>query len=138
MNDTDILQVYAVLHTTWQLPYLKCTFRPAIEALCLARTVWVWLKNKKGFLHGAMVRVRYSCCAVSLLLVQYDSTVNSNRCRCTYIYISDPHSRGTNGVFYTCFYNHARLSRSSNGLLKPILDPGGGFTSETATYRFQK
>jgi hypothetical protein len=43
-------------------------------------------------------------------------------------------------IFYTYFYNHARrsrlekllyieLSRSSSGYLKPLLDPGGGFTS---------
>ena len=51
-------------------------------------------------------------------------------------------------LFYTCFYNHARrlrlekvfylgLSRSSNGFLKPLLDPDDGFTSETAERRFQ-
>jgi hypothetical protein len=59
------------------------------------------------------------------------------------IYISGPHSRGAPGVFYKCFYNHARrlrlrrllyleLSRSPNGFLKLLLDPGGGFRSETA------
>ena len=58
-------------------------------------------------------------------------------------YISPFHSRGTPGVFYTYFYNHAyclrlekllylELSRSSSGRFKPLLDPGGGFTSETA------
>jgi hypothetical protein len=63
-------------------------------------------------------------------------------------YISPFHSRGTPGLFYTCFYNHARrlrlekllyieLSRSSNGFFKPLLDAGGGFTSETAARRFQ-
>jgi hypothetical protein len=47
------------------------------------------------------------------------------------------------------FYNHARrlrlekllyleLPRNSNGFLKPLLDPDGGFTSETAERRFQK
>jgi hypothetical protein len=46
-------------------------------------------------------------------------------------------------LFYTYFYNHAHrlrleklfyleLSRSSNGFLKPLLDPDGGFTFETA------
>jgi hypothetical protein len=56
-------------------------------------------------------------------------------------------SSSTPGVFYTNFYNHARrlrlkkllyieLSRSSNGYFKPLLDPGGGFTSETAARRF--
>ena len=46
-------------------------------------------------------------------------------------------------LFYTYFYNHARrlrlekllclgLSRSPNGFLKVLLDPGGGLTSETA------
>jgi hypothetical protein len=49
------------------------------------------------------------------------------------------------GVFYTYFYNHAHrlrlekllyleLSRSPNGFFKVILDPGGGFTSETAKW----
>ena len=58
-----------------------------------------------------------------------------------------PHSSWIPGVFYTYFYNHAhrlRLekllylehSKSSNGFLKPLLDPGGGFTSETAARRF--
>jgi hypothetical protein len=52
-------------------------------------------------------------------------------------------------VFYTYFYNHAHrlrleklfyleLSRSTNGFVKVLLDPGGGFTSETAARRFQK
>jgi hypothetical protein len=52
-------------------------------------------------------------------------------------------------VFYTCFYNHAHrlrlekllyieLSGSSNGFFKPLLDPDGRFTSETAERRFQK
>jgi hypothetical protein len=47
------------------------------------------------------------------------------------------------GVFYTYFYNHVRrlrlekllyieLSRSPNGYFKPLLGPGGGFTSEIA------
>jgi hypothetical protein len=46
-------------------------------------------------------------------------------------------------VFYTYFYNHAHrlrlekllyleLSRSPNGFFLVLLDPGGGFTSETA------
>jgi hypothetical protein len=51
---------------------------------------------------------------------------------------------------YTYFYNHAHrlrlekllykeLSRSSNGHFKPLLDPGGGFRSETAvTKPFRK
>jgi hypothetical protein len=45
-------------------------------------------------------------------------------------------------LIYTYFYNHARRlrlekllclepSRSSNGLFKPLLDPGGGFGIET-------
>jgi hypothetical protein len=52
-------------------------------------------------------------------------------------------------VFCTYFYNHARrlrlekllyleLSRSPSGFLKALLDPGGGFNSETAARRFQK
>jgi hypothetical protein len=47
------------------------------------------------------------------------------------------------------FYNHAHhlrlekllyieLSRSPNRFFKPLLDPGDGFTSETAERRFQK
>ena len=55
----------------------------------------------------------------------------------------------TYGVFYTYFHNHAHrirlekllyleLSRSPNGFFKALLDPGGGFTSETAVRRFQK
>jgi hypothetical protein len=46
-------------------------------------------------------------------------------------------------LFYTHFYNHARRLRlekllcleasgSPNGFFKPLLDPDGGFTSETA------
>jgi hypothetical protein len=65
-----------------------------------------------------------------------------------YSYVSHVHSRGTPGVFYTNFYNHAHrprlekllyleLSRSPNGFFKALLDPGGGLTSETAARRFQ-
>jgi hypothetical protein len=67
------------------------------------------------------------------------------------MYISNPHSSPTPGVLYTYFYYHAHrlrlekllyleLSRSpnGNGFLKVLLDPGGGFTSETAARRFQK
>jgi hypothetical protein len=54
-----------------------------------------------------------------------------------------PNSRGTPGAFYTYFYNFAHrlrlekllcleLSRSPNGFFKVLLDPGGGFRSETA------
>ena len=46
-------------------------------------------------------------------------------------------------LFYTYFYNHAHrlrhekllyteVSRSPSGYFKPLLDPGGGFRSETA------
>jgi hypothetical protein len=50
---------------------------------------------------------------------------------------------------YTYFYNNARrlrlekllhnteLSRSSSGYFKPLLDPGGGFNSETAALLLQ-
>jgi hypothetical protein len=52
-------------------------------------------------------------------------------------------------LFYTYCYNQVRrlrlekllyleLSSSSNGFLKPLLDPDDGFTSETAERRFQK
>jgi hypothetical protein len=52
-------------------------------------------------------------------------------------------------TFYTYFYNHARrlrlekllylgLSRSLSGYFKPLRDPGGGSTSETAARQFQK
>jgi hypothetical protein len=56
---------------------------------------------------------------------------------------------GPPGFFCTYFYNHAHrlclenyilhieLPRSSNGYFKPLLDPGGGFTSETAARWFQ-
>ena len=65
------------------------------------------------------------------------------------MYVSPPVSSGTPGVFYPYFYNHARrlrlkkllclvLSRISNGYFKSLLDPGGGFTSETAARRLQK
>jgi hypothetical protein len=37
-------------------------------------------------------------------------------------------------LLYTCI----ELSRGSNGFLKPLLDPDGGFNSETAERRFQK
>jgi hypothetical protein len=65
-------------------------------------------------------------------------------------HISDIDKVCTPQLFYTYFYNHAHrlrleklsyleLSRSSNGFLKPLLDPDGGFTSETAvTQRFRK
>ena len=60
-----------------------------------------------------------------------------------------PSFKWASGVFYTYFYNHAhrlRLekllylgpSRISNGFLNPLLDPGGGFTSETAARRVRK
>jgi hypothetical protein len=53
------------------------------------------------------------------------------------------------GVFFMCFYNHAHrlrlekqfflaLYRSPNGYFKVLLDPGGGFTIETAARRSQK
>jgi hypothetical protein len=59
------------------------------------------------------------------------------------LHISPRVSSSTPGVFYTRFYNHAHrlrlekrlyleLSRSPNGCFKVLLDPGGGFTSETA------
>jgi hypothetical protein len=59
------------------------------------------------------------------------------------IHIGLPNSSPTPRVFYTYFYNHARrlrfekllyleVFRSSNGYFKPLLDPGGGFRSETA------
>jgi hypothetical protein len=65
------------------------------------------------------------------------------------MHISPPNSSSTPGVFYTYFYNYAHrlrlekllqieLSRSPNGFFKVLLDPGGGFTSETAERRFQK
>jgi hypothetical protein len=54
-------------------------------------------------------------------------------------------------LFYKHSYNHAHrlrlekllyryleLSRSPNGFLKPLLDPDGGFTSETAERWFRK
>jgi hypothetical protein len=68
-------------------------------------------------------------------------------------HFSGVYSSSTPGVFYTYFYNHAyrlrlekllylELSRSSNGYsvqyFKPLLDPGGGFASETTARRFQK
>jgi hypothetical protein len=59
------------------------------------------------------------------------------------LHASGVNSSWTPGVFYKYFYNHAcrlrlekllfiELSRSSNGFLKVLLDPGGGFRSETA------
>jgi hypothetical protein len=55
-------------------------------------------------------------------------------------YISGVDPFSTPQLFYTYFYNHAHrlrlekllyieLSRSPNGFFKPLLDPGGGFTS---------
>jgi hypothetical protein len=68
-----------------------------------------------------------------------------------YIYISVPLIQvGPPGyIFCTHSYNHTHrlrlekllclgLSRSPNGFLKVLLDPGGGLTSETAARRFQK
>ena len=65
------------------------------------------------------------------------------------LHISPRHSSWTPGAFYTYFYNHAHrlrlekllcleLSRSSNGFFQALLDPGGGFTSETAARRSRK
>jgi hypothetical protein len=71
-----------------------------------------------------------------------------------YIYISGFDQVWPPQLFYTYtyFYNHAHAhrlrlekllhlelssSRSSNGFFKPLLDPDGGFTSETAERRFQ-
>jgi hypothetical protein len=63
---------------------------------------------------------------------------------------SGRNSSSTPGAFYTYLYNHAHrlrlekllqieLSRSSNGCFKALLDPGGGFRSETAvTKPFRK
>jgi hypothetical protein len=34
--------------------------------------------------------------------------------------------------------NYIEVSRNPNGYSKQLLDPGGGFTSETAKRRFQK
>jgi hypothetical protein len=59
------------------------------------------------------------------------------------LHISGVDSFQTPQLFCTYFYNHAHrlrlekllyieLSRSSIGFLKPLLDPGDGFTSETA------
>ena len=58
-----------------------------------------------------------------------------------------PVSSWTPGVFYTYFYNHSRrlrlekllyleLPRSPSEYFKPLLDPGGGFRSETLHGRF--
>jgi hypothetical protein len=55
---------------------------------------------------------------------------------------------GPLGYFIYIFCNYAHrlrlkkllyieLYRSSNGHFKPLLDPGGGFTSEAAARRFQ-
>ena len=66
-----------------------------------------------------------------------------------YPYFSDLDPFQTPGVFYTCFYNHARrlrlekllyleLSRSSSGYFKSILNLGCRFAPETAARRFQK
>jgi hypothetical protein len=66
--------------------------------------------------------------------------------RLLFINISDQVS--TPQLYYTYFCNHVhrlRLekilylehSRSSNGFFKPLLDPDGGFTSETAERWFQ-
>ena len=63
-----------------------------------------------------------------------------------YRHVSDVDTSSTPQLFYTFFYNHAHrlrlekllymeLSRSSNGFFKPLLDPGGGFRSETAVTR---
>jgi hypothetical protein len=65
------------------------------------------------------------------------------------MYVSPPISTWTPEVFYTLFFNHAHrlrlekllyleLSRSSNGFFQVLLDPGGGFTSETTARRLQK
>ena len=65
------------------------------------------------------------------------------------MYVSDLDQAWAPQLFYTYFYNHARrlrlekllclgLSRSPNGFLKVLLDPGGGLTSETAARRFKK
>jgi hypothetical protein len=78
-----------------------------------------------------------------LYSIQYNTVARSTN-------ISPVLSRGTPGVFYTYFYNHTRrlrlekllyleLSRSPGGYFRPLLDPGGGFRSETAvTKPFQK
>jgi hypothetical protein len=76
-----------------------------------------------------MLRYEYECG------VRYDTYI---------IYVSPLVSSSDPGVFYTYFYNHAlrprlekllypELSGNSNGYFKPLLDPGGGFRSETVT-----
>jgi hypothetical protein len=63
--------------------------------------------------------------------------------------VSDLDSRSNPQLFYTRFCNHTRrlrletllyleLSRSPNGIFKPLLDPSGRFASETAARWFQK
>ena len=73
-----------------------------------------------------------------------------NWCCGLWCYISRRDSSGPPGVFCKYFYNYAHrlrlekllyieLSRSSAGYFKPLLDPGGGFRSETAaTKSFRK
>jgi hypothetical protein len=73
-----------------------------------------------------------------------------NWCCGLWYYISRRDSSGPPGVFCKYFYNYAHrlrlekllyieLSRSSAGYFKPLLDPGGGFRSETAaTKSFRK
>jgi hypothetical protein len=64
-------------------------------------------------------------------------------------YISGLDGVWTPQLFHANFYNHAHrlrlekllyleLSRRSNGFFKPLLDPDGGFNSETAERRFRK
>jgi hypothetical protein len=87
-------------------------------------------------IYFSMVLLPSSCCVVpSQLNISVACGVSSS---------------STSGVFYTRFYNHAHclrlekllyieLSRSPSGYFKPLLDPGGGFRSETAlTKPFRK
>jgi hypothetical protein len=91
------------------------------------------IKNfrKHLWLIGIVHIILYTCIYSIYLCIHYISGLNL---------VSTPQ------VFYTCFYNHAhrprlekllyiQLSRSSNGFFKPLLDPGGGFRSETAITR---
>jgi hypothetical protein len=86
------------------------------------------------------------CCMPSGLHGIYSVCTMDFALRLAVLYISGLDQVYTPQLFYTCFYNHAHrlrlekllyieLSISFNGFFKPLLDPGYGFTSETAVAR---
>jgi hypothetical protein len=95
------------------------------------------------FFSAGMLVNRIHACDIMCMCMCTHTHMHMCTCMRVCVHVSHPHSSSTPGVFYAHFYNHAHrlrlekllcleLSRSPNGLLKALLDPGGGFRSEMA------